>query len=162
MFPPGTNAPSDIVTVSHIFLGRHVRDHTCPRQQFYVEMPSNADFERPNQLEFPMTVKNFWDGGPDGIIPFDMLGARIVWEKHLDDATPASERLAETQKREREDLEKAQKAVKDDLEDRRQRLEKTVQPLLDKMTPRDWYQQYMAHQGRRRPSVAYAFLGRSG
>ena len=161
MFPPGTNAWSDIVTVSHIIIGRHIRDHVVPRQEFYVEMPLNADFEPPNLLEFPMTVTNTWDGGPDGIIPFDMSGAMVLWEKHLDNLTSATERVEEKQRRDRADFERAQRENAEDLEDRRRRLEKAVKPLLDKMTPRDWIEQYMAHKGRRRPLKAYAFHGRS-
>jgi hypothetical protein len=162
MLPPGTNAKKDIVTVSHIIIGRHVRDPLGPKQLFYVEMPFNADFPRPNYLDFPMTVKNTWDGGPDGIIPFDMAGARVLWEKHLDDMTSVMEAMLAKEQRDHEDLEETRRKVAEDLEDRRQRLEKTLQPLLDKMTPRDWAEQFMAYHGRRKPPRTYVFHGRSG
>jgi len=125
-------------------------------------MPLHADFPVPNYLDFAMTVKNTWDGGPDGIIPFDMGGAKLLRERFLDDMTSAEERFKESEARSRRALEKARQEVKDELEDRRQQLEKAVQPLLDKMTPRDWIEQLMAHGGRRKAPRAYAFHGRSG
>jgi hypothetical protein len=159
MLPPGKNAPDDVVVVSHLGIARHLVDYYGPQQLFYVEMPFEAKHPRPNFLEHMLVMPNTWDGGPDGVIPFDMEGAKLLWELYLDEMTTGVEAydVHEREESERKEREALARAEEDAY--KRRAIWKNVSPLVERMTMRDW-EEGLA-QRRRKPRQPYVFLGRS-
>jgi hypothetical protein len=151
--PPGKMGFDGVIRVAHVGIARYVRDPRGSATLFRVEMPEGSTDPQPNILDF-LWIDNaptLLNGGPGTVLPFDWSLYQHCLEKFNANTNPLH-LVRDWMDRTDDRNAKVAAQVEEDLEYRRRTAEKNISRILDKVTYKELFNQYMEIRQRGRLS----------